>query len=294
VATKARCVLPGTRYLITRRCSEQRLFLRPESRITRTFEYLLGLLSSEYAIEVHAYVVMSNHYHLVITDVEGRLPDFQRDLNSMLARAINDCHDRVESFWDRRSYNAVELVGDADVIRRIGYTLANPVAAGLVGRAREWEGATSMGMKFGRAQQIARPEGFFSKEMPATAELMLTRPACREGWGSGQLEERVAEDVSRRELAARGRGKPMGMQKVMAQHWSSTPKQGASKSIGGIRPTVAAQDAEARIAALERAAVWLGRYQAALQQFVAGDREVEFPLGTWHMCARLKCKRAAT
>ena len=97
--TKPRCVLPGITYLLTRRCSERRFFLLPEPAVTLIFEYLLGLLSTQYGIQIHAYVVMSNHYHLVVTDTEGRLPDFERDLNSLLARAVNRHWARWEAFW---------------------------------------------------------------------------------------------------------------------------------------------------------------------------------------------------
>ncbi|MFO7565202.1 MAG: hypothetical protein R6X02_21335 [Enhygromyxa sp.] len=40
MATKPRCVLPGTIQMVTRRCSERRFFLLPELFVTRTFEYL--------------------------------------------------------------------------------------------------------------------------------------------------------------------------------------------------------------------------------------------------------------
>lgn len=56
--TKPRCVLPEITYLLTRRCSERRFFLLPEPAVTLIFEYLLGLLSKQYGIQIHAYVVM--------------------------------------------------------------------------------------------------------------------------------------------------------------------------------------------------------------------------------------------
>src|SRR5690554_5558575 len=163
--TRPRRVVPGVCYLITRRCSERRFFLRPDSKVAHIFVYLLAFVAKTYGIEVHAFVVMSNHYHLVITDTQGRLPDFQRDLNSLLARSINAFRGRWESFWDRRSYSAVALLEDADVISKMGYTLANPVAAGLVTRGRQWGGATSGRMRFGWRQTITRPEGFFGDDM---------------------------------------------------------------------------------------------------------------------------------
>jgi REP element-mobilizing transposase RayT len=292
VVTKPRCVLPGVCYLITRRCSERRFFLRPDRKVGEIFEYLLGHLSKVYGIEIHAFVVMSNHYHLVITDTAGRLPDFQRDLNSMLARSINAFRGRWESFWDRKSYSAVALLEDCDLISKMGYTLTNPVKAKLVNRARHWEGATSAGMGFGQARVVARPEGFFGEEMPEFSTLELTRPSLRDASGSERVEELLAREVSRRETAVRKQGgKAMGMARVLKQDWMSRPATFERRR--GLRPTIAGLNKWARIEALQRSMDWLREYKDALKGFVAGDREIEFPAGTWWMCARLECNRRA-
>lgn len=129
--TKPRCVIPGVTYLLTRRCSERRFFLLPEPAVTLIFEYLLGLLSKQYGIQIHAYVVMSNHYHLVLTDIEGRLPDFERDLNSLLARAVNHHWARWEAFWDRESYSGVKLLEEQDVVSKMATRSLTPSKPGL-------------------------------------------------------------------------------------------------------------------------------------------------------------------
>jgi REP element-mobilizing transposase RayT len=285
--TKPRCVLPDTIYLLTRRCSERRFFLRPDPAVTWVFEYLLGLLSKQYGVAIHAYVVMSNHYHLVVTDTQGRLPDFQRDLNSLLARAINRHWGRWEAFWDRQSYSGVKLLEDGDVVAKMAYTLANPVKARLVNRAREWGGATSASMVFGRARQIPRPEGFFRGSMPDTVELVLTRPACFEGLSDAELLERIRADVARREAEHAKLGKAVGMNKVSRQDWWSSPATPEPRR--QLQPTVAGRNKWARIEALRRSKEWLSAYYRALQLFVTGKRDVEFPRGTWQMCARLRC-----
>jgi REP element-mobilizing transposase RayT len=38
---------------------------------------------------VHAWCVLSNHYHLVVTDPDARLPAFMQYLDSLVARAMN-------------------------------------------------------------------------------------------------------------------------------------------------------------------------------------------------------------
>ncbi|MFO7567293.1 MAG: transposase [Enhygromyxa sp.] len=288
--TKPRCVLPGLVYLITRRCSERRFFLLPDPIVRQIFEYLLGLLANKYGVAVHAYVVMSNHYHLVVTDTQGRMPDFQRDLNSLLARAMNRYRVRREAFWSRESYSGVKLLEPGDVISKMAYTLANPVKARLVERASEWEGATSAGVAFGRARRIARPEKFFRDSMPEEVELVLTRPGGFEGVGDAELLERVRADVARREALHANEGEALGMAGVREQGWRSSPE--SFEPLGQMNPTIAGKNKWVRIEALQRAKEWLSAYYDALKRFVGGEREVEFPPGTWEMRVRLRCSVA--
>lgn len=258
--------------------------------MTVIFEYLLGVLSKQYGIAVHAYVAMSNHYHLVVTDTEGRLPDFQRDLNSLLARAVNRRWNRWEAFWDRESYSAVRLLEREDVVSRMGYTLANPVKARLVNRACEWEGASSAKMVFGRVRRIPRPEGFFRKEMPKEAELVVTRPPGFNGMSDEAVLGLVRADVARREAKHHERGKAAGMDKVRAQQWWECPASFDPRR--QMKPTVAGRNKWVRIEALRRSKEWLQAYRDALARFVGGERDVEFPRGTWQMCTRLQCSVA--
>jgi hypothetical protein len=69
--TAPRQVLPGTTYLVTRRCSERRLFLRPSERVNAIFLYVLAVAAQKYGIDVHAFCVLSNQSDW--TDVR-RLP----------------------------------------------------------------------------------------------------------------------------------------------------------------------------------------------------------------------------
>jgi REP element-mobilizing transposase RayT len=97
--TAPRQVLPGTTWLVTRRCSERRRFLRPSAIVNEIFLFVLAVAARRFGVEVHAFCVMSNHYHLLVTDRRARLPAFVQHLNGFVARAMNASLGR----WCRRS-----------------------------------------------------------------------------------------------------------------------------------------------------------------------------------------------
>ena len=254
--------------------------------MTGIFEYLLALACARYGVRLHAFVCMSNHYHLVVTDTQGRLPAFAQYLNSLLARSVNRARGRWEAFWTRESYSAVELLGAEDVLEKMVYTLANPVRAGLVGRARGWGGATSAGMRLGARRAISRPAGFFEDTMPETAVLELSAPEQLEGGALGErLRRRVAEveEEIREQLGRR----PLGMRAVLRRDWNSSPGTRAPRR--ELKPRFAARCVAVRVAAIAEFERWVDEYRRALGRFVGGDRGVEWPLGTYHMVVRLGC-----
>jgi putative transposase len=283
--TLPRRVLPNRTYLITRRCSERRFFLRPDPQITQIFEYLLAVACERHEILLHGFVCMSNHYHLVITDRNGRLPEFQQYLNSLLARAVNCARGRWEAFWSRESYNAVELLEPDDVLDKIAYTLLNPVRAGLVGRTGAWKGATSASLRFGGRRLVTRPTNFFSDDMPDQALLKLVAPDLHDEFG---LDEQLATRIEAVEREMKKSGcMPMGMRAVLAQHWNDSPATRAPRR--GLIPRIAARCAAVRIAAIVEMQQWVALYRTALASFQDGEREVGWPLGAYQMCARFGC-----
>ena len=66
-------------------------------------------------LQVHAYCVMSNHWHLVITAPDGRLRDFLHCFHLHLSKALN-CHlGRRDSLVESGETSYVRLVNAEDV-----------------------------------------------------------------------------------------------------------------------------------------------------------------------------------
>src|SRR5512133_562855 len=210
--TAPRQVLAGTTYLVTRRCTQRQLLLRPGAATNGIFLYVLALAARRYRVLVHAFCVLSNHFHLVVTDPDARLPAFEQYLDALVARAVNASLGRWESFWAPSSYSAVALASDEDVVSKVAYVLANPVAAGLVRRASEWPGLWSDPRRFGETLTAHRPAKFFRPNgyLPESVDLELSVPP---GFASAQdFRERVSsaleelEGTARRERQSAGRG----------------------------------------------------------------------------------------
>lgn len=285
--TAPRQILPSVTYLITRRCFDRMFLLRPSAQVNELFEYVLAAKAKEYGILLHAYCVLSNHWHCVLTDPHGRLPEFQRDLGSTVARAMNAELGREESFWAPGSYSAVALQTPEDVLDKMVYTLANPVAAGLVRRGSEWPGLWSAPARIGAAGRVVkRPKHYFRKDgpTPKTALLELT---CPEGLGSvEELRRRLnealveREDGAARELGEAGRSF-LGARKVLAQKPFARP--GTEEPRGGLNPRVASRNRWKRLEAIVRLKTFVAEYREAWLAFKGGAREVVFPEGTYGM-----------
>jgi len=284
--TAPRQILPGRSYLVTRRCSERRFFLRPSPLTNAIFLYVLAVAARIHRVEVHAFSVLSNHYHLLVTDPEARLPAFVQYLDSLVARAINASLGRWEGLWSsENSYSAVTPVAAEDLVRKAAYILANPVAAGLVRTAREWPGLWSAPEQLGSARLIAsRPKVFFSPVggMPASAEIVLTTPggfsSAEEFQAAVAVALRELEETAQREVGARGF---LGAKRVRAQPPFARPAPGEPRR--ELNPRVAARDKWKRIEALSRLVDFLRAYRVAWRARRMGVAHVVFPAGTYQL-----------
>jgi REP element-mobilizing transposase RayT len=279
--TAPRQILPGATYLVTRRCAQRQFLLRPSGTTRDTFLYLLAVAAERYGLEVHAFCVLSNHWHAVVTDPGARLPAFHQFLDALLARAINASLGRWEAFWAPNSYSAVTLVGPDDVVDKAAYVLVNPVAAGLVRSGRLWPGLWSAPERVGgEAFEVRRPKHFFDDKgtLPEKARLKLTPPP---GFTAEEFRERLAARLA--ELEARAvkehRGEFLGAVRVLAQKPTARPKPGEPRR--GLSPRVASRDKWKRIEALGRLKEFLSRYRSALAERCAGNLEAIFPRGTY-------------
>ena len=282
--TVPRQILPGSTYLVTRRCAQRQFLLRPSRTTNDVFLYVLAVAAQRFGIQVHAFGVLSNHYHLVVTDPTARLPAFHQLLDALVARALNAWLGRWEAFWAPNSYSAVVLASPADIVEKTAYVLANPVAAGLVRSGRLWPGLWSAPERIGGgAIEVRRPKHFFDPKgsLPETARLEFTLPP-----GCDSVEtfrEQIAAALAEREEEAvrEHAGRFLGIARILAHRPTATPAPGEPRR--ALNPRIAARDKWKRIEALGRLVEFLRSYRTAWAARCAGKAGVVFPSGTYQL-----------
>ena len=282
-----RFIVPGVTYLLSRRCFGRQFLLRPSRKVNQIFEFCLAVAAARTGCEVHAYCTLSNHYHLVVTDVHGNLPVFMHWFNEYVAKCVNRERGRWESFWAPGSYSQVSLPDEEDVMGKLVYTYTNPVSACLVRSFRQWPGARSTPEAMGKpARIIDRPKGFFRTDgsVRPSQPLNLTVPPALSGrsiWLQ-DLEARIADREAELRAEFEQKGKHLlGRRRVLRQSPTGQPKSKEPRR--GLNPRVAGRDKWKRIESLQRLKRFVFEYRAAWRRFAEGDRLVTFPFGTYAM-----------
>lgn len=301
---RAHPIIPGTRYLTTRRCVERRLFLTPDSenaeRINNFIGYCLGVCLDLYSIDLHAAVYESNHEHLNITDVLGEVGAFKTTLHAWIARGINALRGRSDRFWsaDEPVYvrSGDPLYDDeGEEIERtqlddLIYTLTNPVKDGLTRNGGRWPGFTTYGWHFGETRTFKKPDWFFdpkNPDLPDEVSITLKRPKdVLRDLSDEEFWELLMQKVRTREAEycdeRRKKNKRfMGESKIRKQHWNKIPRSYEER----FNTTRRVRDAnpKRRRKALERDRAWRVKYADARRGLLAGEIHVQFPYGTYWM-----------
>jgi hypothetical protein len=232
---------------------------------------------------------MSNHWHLVVTDPQARLPEFMHLAHQFIAKCINASHGRWENLWASEPPSAVKLIDHNDVLDKISYCLTNPVTAGLVDRGSEWPGLHTGTSAVGRrSMTFERPRIFFREQgpMPEVATLQLHRPPIYPEQSDDDIARLVSETVAAREATTRAevirKGRTfLGVEAIHKQRPWDRPSNAEPRR--GLSPRVACHDKWRRFEALRRFKAFLAAYRAAFLSWKSGLRDVVFPLGCYAM-----------
>lgn len=198
MARIARAVVPGVPHHVTQRGNRrQDVFLRAGDEAL--YLDLMAAHCAKAEVEIWAYCLMSNHVHLIATPkrAEG------------LARAVGEAHRRYSRFINaREGWTGYLFQGrfascaldEGHLIAAARYVERNPVAAGMVRRARDYRWSSAKAHLKGADDALARVAPMLAR-VPDWAALLR-----------GNDDPDIAETLERHQRT----GRPLGDEKFLA------------------------------------------------------------------------------
>ena len=116
--------LDGWHHVMNRGAARQAIFQTDRDRVE--FERLLGVGHQRFGVEVHAYCLMSNHFHLLMHCPGGGLSDYMHQLGSVFTRHHNERVGRDGSLF-RGRFHAIPVHTDDYRLHVARYIHRNPL-----------------------------------------------------------------------------------------------------------------------------------------------------------------------
>jgi putative transposase len=132
MARPLRISYPHAYYHVTCRGNDRRVIFRDDHDRTLFLEKLKVSMEI-YGVKLHAYVLMSNHFHFIAETPKANLSEFMRHFNIGYTGGYNRRHRRVGHLYQGR-YKAVVVEKDSYLLELSRYVQLNPV------RVMPWKG----------------------------------------------------------------------------------------------------------------------------------------------------------
>jgi len=117
--------------------------------------------AGDYGVLVHSYVVMTNHYHLLVTPQrELALQQMMKEVGEQYVRYFNGKYDRIGTLWTGR-YRALPVHDDGYGLACLRYIEQNPVRAGMVKSPEEHRWSSYRFHAFGDTVDWLSPHGAY-------------------------------------------------------------------------------------------------------------------------------------
>ena len=225
MARLPRFFVPGVPlHVIQRGNNREKLF----RHITDHQVYLDWLQEAAHIHEcaIHAYVLMTNHVHLLVTPThEDSVPRTFQSLGRRYVQYFNTAHQRTGTLWEGR-YRATLIESETYLLTCSRYIELNPVRAEIVRHPRDYRWSSYPYHADGKSNPLLTPHALYQRlGSTATARqqayralfrhhlsgetLDAIREATNKAWvlGSDKFKDRLAKKLQRR-VSPLPRGRP--------------------------------------------------------------------------------------
>ena len=131
----------------------------------QAFLAIMKSAQAKYGCTLHAYCLMTNHFHLLIETDEVTVSKFMKQLASCYAIYFNRKYGYKGHLFEGR-YKSCLVQDDAYFLQTSRYIHLNPAKAGIVAHPEDYPWSsyrTMIGMQDDRITQIGRTHSYFGK-----------------------------------------------------------------------------------------------------------------------------------
>ena len=156
------------------------------------YRYLQDLISAakKYGCRVHAYVLMTNHVHLLVTPmIEHAIPQCMQALGRRYVRYINHTYKRTGTLWEGR-YKSSLIDSDHYLLTCMCYIELNPVRANMVDHPGEYQWSSYGVNAQGNDEGLIEPHPLYLElNSDPTARLTMYRELFRHHMDNDTLHD---------------------------------------------------------------------------------------------------------
>ena len=157
---RARLALPGVPlHIIQRGNNRQDCFFADEDRLL--FLDCLARYAAESGCAIHAYVLMTNHVHLLLTPDAGDSAGWlMKRLGQRYVQSVNRRYQRSGTLWEGR-FRSCLVEDELYLLRCHRYVELNPVRAGLVASPERYPWSSHGANALGRTDAVLTPHPIY-------------------------------------------------------------------------------------------------------------------------------------
>ncbi len=192
---------PDFPYHITARCHNKQWFDLPMETVWEVMSNYLFFIHEAYKVEIHAFVLMHNHFHLIIRFPENNMSEamnyFMRETSRMLSRSAGRIN---QTYGSRYFRSAISKNHYYEHVYK--YLYRNPVEAKLCQRVEEYPYSTlqiRLGQRKGVIPLVEDPR--LEQSLESTLSWLNAKPKEKD-----REEIRKGLKKSQFELPTRGAG----------------------------------------------------------------------------------------
>lgn len=187
---RARLSVPGIPWHIIQRGNNRSACFYADEDYRLYLRYLEEL-SAKFSCVVHAYVLMTNHVHLLLTpQSEDSAALLMKHLGQRYVQYVNRTYRRSGTLWEGRFRSCLTQAEDY-VLACYRYIELNPVRAQMVQHAREYRWSSYRANAEGRSNSLIQPHDMY-KRLGRSAD---TRREAYRGLFKAHMDDRLLVDI---------------------------------------------------------------------------------------------------